>query len=171
RISVAGSPRVGVRGTSGMVDAAHGTESPFVGRERELEILTAGLREARTGRARFFLLSGDAGIGKTRTAEELIRHARLPAGRVLRGRAPEQAGAPSYWPWIRAIEDYVAGVDATTLREQLGTDGPVLAYFVPAIRLRCPDIEAVPPGGGDVEARFKLLDAVARFLRRAPAAQ
>ena len=70
---------------------------------------------------------------------------------------------------IRAIERYVAGADARTLREELADDASVLAYLVPAIRPRCPDIEPVPPRGGDVEARFTLLDAVTGFLRRAAA--
>src|SRR5262245_61343843 len=55
-------------------------ESPFVGRERELDLLAAGLRDARAGRTRFVLVTGDAGIGKTRAVEELVRHAELPAG-------------------------------------------------------------------------------------------
>src|SRR5262249_56510538 len=50
-----------------------------------------------------------------------------------------------------------------------GSDARVLAYLVRAMRLRCPGIEPVPPGGGDAEARFQLLDAVTSFLRRAAA--
>jgi AAA ATPase domain len=152
-----------------MIGPGDETDSLFVGRERELEVLTAGLRDARTGRPRFLVVTGDAGIGKTRTVEELVRHAELPAGRVLWGRAPEQTGAPSYWPWIRAIEEYVAGADGGMLHEELGADAAVLAHLVPALRSRCPDVEPVPPGGGDAEARFKLLDAVTNFIRRAAA--
>jgi len=144
-------------------------DAPFVGRERELEVLEAGLRDARAGRTRFVLLTGDPGIGKTRTVEELVRQADLPPGRVLWGRAPEHTGAPSYWPWIRAVEAYVADADGRVLREQLGTDAPLLAHLVPALRLRCPDVEPVPPGGGETEARFQLLDAMTSLLRRVAA--
>jgi predicted ATPase len=151
------------------MDPAHETDSTFVGRERELDALAAGLHDAASGRPRYFLVTGDAGIGKTRTTEELVRRAQLPESRVLWGRAPEQAGAPSYWPWIRALEHYITRADARTLPEALAGDGPVLAYLVPAIRQRCPDIDPVAPRGGDVEARFTLLDAVTGFLRRAAA--
>ena len=129
------------------MDPAHDTDSPFVGRERELETLASGLRDAASGRPRYFLVTGDAGIGKTRTTEELVRRAQLPEARVLWGRAPEQAGAPSYWPWIRALEHYITRADARTLPEALAGDGPVLAYLVPAIRQRCPDIEPVAAAG------------------------
>ena len=129
-----------------MVGAAPEMEPLFVGRDRELGVLAAGLRDARGGRARFIVVTGDAGIGKTRTVEEFVRQAALPAGRVLWGRAPEQAGAPSYWPWVRAFEEYVAAADALALREEVGADGPLLAHLVPSLRTRCPDIEPTPPG-------------------------
>src|SRR5262245_66183150 len=151
-----------------MVGPGDETASRFRVREREMEILAAGLRDARAGRTRFVLISGEAGIGKTRMVEELVRRADLPPGRVLWGRAPEQTGAPSYWPWIRALESYAAEANGA-LREEMGPDAPALAYLVPAIRTRCPDVEPVPPGGGDAEARFKLLDAVTGVLRRATA--
>ena len=143
------------------------TDAPFVGRERELEALLSGLRDARGGRARLLVVTGDAGIGKTRLVEELIGRAELPAQRVLWGRAPEQAGAPSYWPWIRAVDDYVARADDAALRAELGADGPVLAQLVPGLRARATDIDPIPPAGADAETRFRLLDAVASFLRRA----
>ena len=45
----------------------------FVGRHHELVELRAGLEDAATGRGRFFLVVGEAGIGKTRLVEELSR--------------------------------------------------------------------------------------------------
>jgi tetratricopeptide (TPR) repeat protein len=151
------------------MNPAHETDSTFIGRERELDTLASGLDDAASGRPRYFLVTGDAGIGKTRTLEELVRRTRLPEARVLWGRAPEQAGAPSYWPWIRALEHYATRANARTLQVTLADDGPVLTYLVPAIRQRCPEVEPAPPQGGDVEARFALLDAVTGLLRRAAA--
>src|SRR5256884_1043994 len=51
------------------------TEAVFVGRHDELVELRAGLEDAVTGRGRFFLVVGEAGIGKTRLVEELAREA------------------------------------------------------------------------------------------------
>jgi len=47
----------------------------FIGRHRELAELRAGLEDAVAGRGRFFLVVGEAGIGKTRLVEELAREA------------------------------------------------------------------------------------------------
>src|SRR5262249_62426744 len=145
----------------------HASEPGFVGRERELELLDTRLREASSGRSRFLVLLGEAGIGKTRTAEEFVGRAGLPDGRVVWGRAPEQVGAPSYWPWARAIDEYAAAADAGALREELADDGPVLAHLVPGVRARLPEIAPAALDGSDVQARFRVLDAVAAFLRRA----
>ena len=59
----------------------------FVGRERELAELRAGLRDALAGRGRLFLVVGEAGIGKTRLATELQAGLEPGAARVLRGGA------------------------------------------------------------------------------------
>ena len=150
-----------------MIEPRDATEPAFVGRERELALLEARLRDANQGRARFLVLAGEAGIGKTRTAEELIARAGLPGNRVVWGRAPEQVGAPSYWPWARAIDEYASAAQAETLRDELADDGPVLAHLVPGLRTRLPQIAPVALDGSDVQARFRVLDAVAGFLQRA----
>jgi len=56
-----------------------------VGRERELSELCAGLEEAAVGRGRLFLISGEAGIGKTRLADELSVEANSRDARGGRG--------------------------------------------------------------------------------------
>src|SRR5258705_1581736 len=75
----------------------------FVGRQRELAELRAGLEDAVTGRGRFFLVVGEAGIGKTRLVEELARDAAGRGHPVLWGRCWGGEGAPPYWPWIQVI--------------------------------------------------------------------
>lgn len=54
----------------------------FVGREAEMEVLTAGLKEARRGRGGAYLLLGDPGIGKSRLAAELAKFAGLQGVRT-----------------------------------------------------------------------------------------
>src|SRR3990170_1270655 len=61
----------------------------FVGREREMDELRAGLGGALSGRGRLLMLVGEPGIGKTRTSEEAATHARLRSVQVLWGRCYE----------------------------------------------------------------------------------
>ena len=50
----------------------------FVGRERELSVLEDALADARAGRGRLVVLAGEAGMGKSRLADELASHAKAP---------------------------------------------------------------------------------------------
>jgi predicted ATPase len=61
----------------------------LVGRERELALLVAALDEAWAGRARFVLLSGEPGIGKTRLLTELVDRADDRGALVLEARSAE----------------------------------------------------------------------------------
>lgn len=78
---------------------------PFVGREAALAELLGAAERARRGESPLVLVTGDAGIGKTRLVEEFQR--RLdPAGfRMLQGYCESYLGAEPLQPflhWIRA---------------------------------------------------------------------
>jgi DNA-binding SARP family transcriptional activator len=75
----------------------------FVGRERELAELSPAIEDAVAGRGRFFLVSGETGVGKTRLADELASRAKDAGARVLWGRCSKHGGAPPYWPWTQAL--------------------------------------------------------------------
>jgi Cdc6-like AAA superfamily ATPase len=136
----------------------------FVGRERELDVLTAGLDDALEGRGRLFLVSGEPGIGKSRLADELTERARARAARVLLGRCWEAGGAPAYWPWVQSLRSYIRDLDAEALRSQLGRGASDLAKLVP----EAGEVLSPPSSPGDADpetARFRLFEAVAEFLR------
>jgi DNA-binding NtrC family response regulator len=82
----------------------------LVGRERELERLEALFAAARDGRAgRVALVTGEAGIGKSRLLDEMARRLRDAGAPVLEGRCVEaQAGARPYEPIAAIVEAAVA---------------------------------------------------------------
>ncbi len=87
----------------------------FVGREKEMDQLRAGLEETLSGHGQLLMLVGEPGIGKTRTAEELTTYARLRNAQVLWGRCYEGEGAPAFWPWVQVVRAYVHDRDPKTL--------------------------------------------------------
>ena len=146
----------------GADEAGRGT---FVGREAELQQLSAGLDSAIAGRGRLFLLVGEPGIGKSRLAEEVTRQAWARGARVLFGRCWEAGGAPAYWPWVQSVRAYIEEAEPEQLRTQLGAGAADLAQIVPDLRELFPD---VPEPAAETEgARFRLFDSTARFLRNA----
>ena len=90
----------------------------FVGRGPELALLRDAIAVAANGSGGVILVSGPAGIGKSRLVAEAVRAGR----RVVRGRCVADGGAPPLWPWLRILgrvrpelplDETAAGADAT----------------------------------------------------------
>ena len=77
----------------------------FVGRDRELARVTGLLDEARAGRGRLLLCTGEAGIGKTRLAEETAAVAAAGGTAVAWARSSDRDVAPPYGLWRLALRD------------------------------------------------------------------
>lgn len=73
---------------------------PFVGRQLELALLLDRLSAVPDGHGGVLLVSGPAGIGKTRLVEEALTRY---GGVVGRGVCTDDRGAPPLWPWRRAL--------------------------------------------------------------------
>jgi class 3 adenylate cyclase len=138
----------------------------FVGRDTEVEKLRAGLDAALAGRGRILLLVGEPGIGKTRTSEELVTYARMRGAQVLWGRCYEGEGAPPYWPWVQVIRSYAHECDPQTLAAEMGPGATDIGAVVSEVRARLPGLPE-PPRLEPDQARFRLFDGVASFLRNA----
>ncbi len=145
--------------------------APFVGRARELSVLRAAVADTLDGRGRLVLLAGEAGIGKTRTAEEVAAHASQRGMQVLWGRCYEGEGAPAFWPWVQLLRAASRRLQDDALRAALGWGGAELTQLVPELRERLPDLDAAA-AADSAQARFRLFESVARFLenlsRQAP---
>ena len=114
------------------------------------------------------MLTGEPGIGKTRTAQELARHAEAQGARLLWGWCYEGEGAPPYWPWVVPIQSYVRHTAPDPLRAQLGPGMADIAGLVPEIAEKLGDVPPPTPVAPE-QARFRLFDAVTSFLKRAAA--
>lgn len=141
-----------------------GPEEVFVGRRRELNALRAEFSAVRAGEGRIALLSGEPGIGKTRTATEISELAGCEGADVAWGRCHEEAGAPPYWPWTQVIRACAARLDPAMLSADLGAGAPDIADLVPEIRTLLPHVQREPGPRDPAEARFRLFDSITRFL-------
>ncbi|MGF7234801.1 MAG: tetratricopeptide repeat protein [Frankia sp.] len=122
-----------------------GDKTPFTGRERELGVMTRDVRAvARRRSPATLVVTGEAGIGKTRISTELGRFAMtVPGARVLWGRAARYGDSVDLSP-IADIARGVCGVE----------EGDDPARAVDRIRqtvarLAGPDGARVPPAVSD----------------------
>jgi hypothetical protein len=86
-------------------------EPPFVGRAREFRQLMQLLDATRQGHGQVVMISGPAGIGKTRLAEEVGLRAQRRGVRVAVGRCWRDGEAPPLWPWHMVLHDLDAPAD------------------------------------------------------------
>jgi predicted ATPase len=126
--------------------------------------LRAVLTDVLAGRGRLTVLSGEPGIGKTRTAEELAAYARHAGARALWGRCYEGEGAPAFWPWVQIVRSAADHVDVPELRTLLGASGADLAQLVPEFRERIPELPSTPVLD-PIQARERIFESIDRFLR------
>jgi AAA ATPase domain len=144
----------------------------FVGRDREVAELLAGLEDAVGGRGRLFLVVGEPGIGKTWLAEHVAAHAVEQGTRVLWGRCWEGGGAPPFWPWRQMIRALAEDRDHQTLTAWLGPAAAQVAQLVPGLAERLGTTTTPPaPSPGSDAARFSLFEAVTGLFKQAASVQ
>ena len=95
-----------------------GAAGPMVGRDRELARVMLLLDDALAGGGRLVLCTGEAGIGKTRLAEEAAASAAARGVPVAWARAADRDSLPPYGLWqlvlgepaVRSADDDLSGV-------------------------------------------------------------
>ncbi len=100
----------------------------LVGRRHEVSALAAALDRARAGHPTGVLLSGDAGVGKSRLVAETVQRARDASFTVLVGRCLDSAASLPYLPFTEIVGRLAAG------HPELVAAHPALARLLPGGR-------------------------------------
>ena len=88
------------------------TARPMVGRDRERARVTGLLDDALAGQGRLVLCTGEAGIGKTRLAEETAAAAAARGVPAVWARAADRGSSPPYGLWRLVLDEPVIRGDA-----------------------------------------------------------
>jgi tetratricopeptide (TPR) repeat protein len=89
--------------------------APFVGRERELGDLQTLLSGALASRGAFVALTGAAGIGKTRLADE-VAGITSDSFHLVSATCGPPGGTPPFWPWTQVVRDLLASDEKLATR-------------------------------------------------------
>jgi DNA-binding CsgD family transcriptional regulator len=132
----------------------------LVGREKELEFLTARLEEAEGGDARFAAVEGDPGMGKSRLLRELAERASGRGCVVLHGRAAEFERELPFGLFVDALDSFLEAAPGSAFGALDSEQVDELASAFPAMRpLASGDSPAPAP-----EDRIRVYGAVRELL-------
>jgi hypothetical protein len=100
----------------------------FVGRATERREINDAIARSTAGRGQLVLIGGEAGIGKTRLAREVLNDAAAGGCRTVWAACWEGDDAPSYWPWIQIVRALASVVEPEHIdRRALGVLAPELS--------------------------------------------
>lgn len=125
--------------------------------------LDAIVQAACNGVGGIAVVSGEAGVGKTRVLDEISRRAASRGVAVLRGSIDPGAPRASHAAFRGAIEGYARSVGLATMLAELGDRATALARFAPlfAVSDQAEALRRLDPE----EERLRVLDAVAHIVR------
>ncbi|MDP9368650.1 MAG: AAA family ATPase [Chloroflexota bacterium] len=137
-------------------------DHPLVGRSGEWERLLAAYDRAASGHVA--LVEGEAGIGKTRLAEEFLAHARAQGAVTLTARCYEGEANLAFGPFVAVLGAAVGALSSSGRLEQLPPH--VLsetARLVPELAGLRPGLPSAPPlDNPGAQARF--FEGIAQIL-------
>jgi DNA-binding winged helix-turn-helix (wHTH) protein len=93
----------------------------IIGRDHELEVLRDAWRGALLGQGKTILLTGQAGVGKTRLAQQFSCELATQPILAVATQAELDRGAPPLWPWTRLVQRCLQSV-APELRARCEQD-------------------------------------------------
>ncbi|MCK4448979.1 MAG: AAA family ATPase, partial [Anaerolineae bacterium] len=143
---------------------------PFVGRKTEWESLLAHWERAKPGQGHLVLVSGEAGIGKSRLVEELSQYVRQRGGWTACGRCYEYEHALPHGPLADLLRAVLAAMGVCVLDRLPPWQAAELARLAPEVGERSPSPPFIPPqvGGGEEggadQQQARLFDALTLLL-------
>ncbi|MBI3966869.1 MAG: protein kinase, partial [Chloroflexi bacterium] len=132
---------------------------PLIGRDRELALLRARVDAAARGEGGLVLVTGEAGIGKTRLALEVRAHARSLGCLWLEGRYPKEIRIPGQG-WVEAIRGLLRTAAPATISRVVRDQCAPLLKFVPELADWIGPLPPPPPVSPE-EERARLVEAFA----------
>ncbi|MGD0477349.1 MAG: AAA family ATPase [Nitrososphaerales archaeon] len=136
---------------------------PLVDMVNELGTLRMMLEKATRGEGNLVFVAGEAGVGKTRLADELVALAKEMHVMALSGRCSKREGETPYAPWVEMIREFMRDNPTQLLFKVVGNHGAEVAKLVPEIAASLGPVSVVSSGSMDQD-RLRLIDASTQMI-------
>ena len=135
-------------------------ESRLVGRDRELGIIDEAIAAVGANNGRILLVSGQAGIGKSRLAASTLRLAKDRGFTVLAGSASPLHAGLAYAPVVEALRRHLGTLPEAESAELLAGLHDIAGLIAD------PRLSPAPPTGDPDLERTRMFEAVLRLVER-----
>ncbi|MFW6075609.1 MAG: AAA family ATPase, partial [Chloroflexota bacterium] len=145
----------------------------LIGRQAELETVQRHIGQLLDGDGSAMLLSGEAGIGKSRLIDELIRRfvSAVPEGQVLVGRCFERDRGLAYAPVLDMLRTSLILDERVDRRDLFSGDPAAFLSLLPELAMAFPEYSPLD-GTAPEEEKHRIFNAllgfVAKVARNAP---
>jgi predicted ATPase len=138
----------------------------LIGRTTDLATLFQLINRAKSGKGGFALLSGEAGIGKSRLVAELKTEAVAQGFQSLQGHCFPTDRACPYAPLLDVLRSVFLHTPAAQLAMSVGPFARELSPLLPEVPLLFPELASLPllPSLDPEQEKRRLFAALARFF-------
>lgn len=136
----------------------------FVGREPEMAFLNGLLEQALAGRGALVGILGEAGVGKTRLAMQILQRASQANAWLLVAHCHALEQSLPFAPLAEALQAVFGALPETTLADMPAHDLAQLAQLLPFLSLRLPEKQLASPPGSPEENRRRLVDSLVNIF-------
>ncbi len=135
-------------------------EASLIGREEEWASLLRSWNSVGQGKGAIVLLEGEAGVGKSRLAEEFMRWVVADGGTVLRGRGYDARAGIPYGPMVEVLQEALDAPGLTGTSPEWLTE---VARLLPDLHRRFSILSEPSPPSDSAEG-WRLFEGVAQML-------
>lgn len=137
----------------------------LIGRALQLEALQTMLAEASERRGYCVLLSGEAGVGKSRLVREFRQEANNFGLVVLQGNCFENDNTHPYAPLVDALRRFLGHRPWADVSDRLGPLATEVVKLLPELTLALPNLTPTPELAPELEKR-RLFETLIQFFLR-----
>jgi DNA-binding CsgD family transcriptional regulator len=133
------------------------------GRNQEIEIIHNALQSTRESQGQCLLISGDAGIGKSRLTAAAQESALQDGFLLFNGVCFEQDTTLPYGPWMDVLRQFIARKTPQEIEAILAENAPIILKLIPELSIYLNNTPPVPDLAPEADKR-RLFEALLRFF-------
>jgi DNA-binding CsgD family transcriptional regulator len=135
------------------------------GRNHEIETIQNAIHSTRASQGQCLLISGDAGIGKSRLTAAAQESALQEGVLLLNGVCFEQDITLPYGPWMDVLRQFMTRKTPEEIEAVLAETAPIIQKLIPELSIYLNNSQPVPDLPPEAEKR-RLFEALLRFFLR-----